>query len=956
MEDRQPMSVPPSILYALSSILLLLPMPALGQDATHLCDFETPDDIKAWEINAGQPKLVQTGVAHGKSALEIRFDPKGPYHPAYMSWNRVRGDWSGFDALVLDVTNPSDQPMPATLLIGDKAWASKGRSYWNRHNAGRVFAPGHSRWVIPLGGLYRGEAGSRNGDIKANIDPSSIVRLDFGFGVKGTEGSVIIDDLRLVKFTHPAGVWAFDFGPPDQSVQPGWTAISNATAYNKKQGFGWSGGPPWDGAARDTTFGPAMLRDFCEAGGYRFRIDVPAGKYAVTVWFENSGYWGGEEAMHTWRRVLVEGKEVWKETRPDGPAHALYRFEDVEPVGKDIWDTYMKDELAKPAKFEVAAGADGLTLQFEADRTWGSKVAGLVVHRADDADAAKWVSGQMDDLAAEFREMAVCLDPPAKPYDAPAEWKGLGAVAWPVEIDQEITPNSLPVGQASSLSPDDEDKTETGKMPVLRYLATRGEMATFSCALRPTQPLGQSKIAFEWTKAPAKLPGTVSRTWYSASRGFNSISYHLRPFTVRPCAEVDLADKITRQFIVTVPIPADAAPGDYEGRLTIAPNAGKPITIPVRLKVSRFVLDRQTDFAMGFFGLMPPEMVPQDQRQAALEQTLEILKQSGMNMVCGGPNFRLTGWKDGQPQIDFTAADNFMALLPAHGFTGPVNGYGGPRFIGLHDGYEKGAAAAKVEKASGLPYEEALMRAWKAVDEHARAKNWATIWYAMCDETRVRDVAERELEFMKLMAKVSAAFPKTVRTSGSYSVSFNKRPTDPNDMAYWHQQFFAALDISDLNLHDPSVMDEAAKTGKQVHIYNQGTSRYSFGLYQFGEFRKGVTARTQWHLNVLHGYQFFDLDGREPDTAMICYGRNAIYPTIELERCREGAQDFYLYNMLAKAVEQARKDGKKGPAIDAAAVLLDQLLSGVKLNQREPPAGYDPEKLKAQVIAALEGM
>ncbi len=110
----------------------------------------------------------------------------------------------------------------------------------------------------------------------------------------------------------------------------------------------------------------------------------------------------------------------------------------------------------------------------------------------------------------------------------------------------------------------------------------------------------------------------------------------------------------------------------------------------------------------------------------------------------------------------------------------------------------------------------------------------------MCDETRVRDVAERQLSFMQMMAKVSAAFPQTLRTSGSYSVSFATRPTDKDDLNYWHQRFFEALDISALNSHDASVMAEAARLGKQVQIYNQGRTRYSFGLYQWSEFRKGV--------------------------------------------------------------------------------------------------------------------
>jgi hypothetical protein len=53
-------------------------------------------------------------------------------------------------------------------------------------------------------------------------------------------------------------------------------------------------------------------------------------------------------------------------------------------------------------------------------------------------------------------------------------------------------------------------------------------------------------------------------------------------------------------------------------------------------------------------------------------------------------------------------------------------------------------------------------------------------------------------------------------------------------------------------------MEEARRLGKAVHIYNQGRTRYSFGMYQWSEYRKGVQARTEWHLNILHGYQFFD--------------------------------------------------------------------------------------------------
>ena len=926
---------------------------AAAEEVKRLCDFEADADLRAWEFVAGTPRLVPEGASHGASALEIGFDPQGEYHGAYIGWNRVQGDWRGYDALVLDVTNPDPEPIPATVLIADRAWRDGGSSYWNRHNAAATFAPGKTRWVIATGGLYRGEAGSRNNDIKRNIDVDGIVRVDFGFGAKGAAGRVIIDDLRLVKVAPPAGVWAFDFGPADQSVALGWTGVSEGTRYDKDRGHGWGprGGTPWKGAARDTTFGPALIRDFCEAGGYDFRVDVPAGRHLVTVIFENSGYWGGEQARNSKRSISVAGRNAWSEDRPDGAATVLYRFEGVEPVGRDVWDTYMAPELARPVTFTAEAGQDGLTLHFESDAPGGSRISALLVHRADDEAAATWRADQMRSLADEFRGLAVCLDAPASPFEPPVAWRGKGLVVWPVALDDEVVPTSSPPGDAPA----------PGGL-TLSARAARGETVTFCLAARAVA--APVACDFAWDTHPRGTPPAVRcrQVWYEASRGFNSLAYRIRGKTVRPLEDGAIAClNVTRELVITVAVPVDAAPGTYRGTLRFAGRgqAGPLVEVPVSVTVSPVVLDRSTEFRMGFFGVEPPDLLPPAVREQRFDQTLAMLREYGMNMVCGGPAIALTGWKDGQPVLDFRAADAFFAALKRHGFTGPVSGYGGLRISGLHTGYEPGPDAAAVEQASGLRYDEALMRAWRAVDAHARATGWPTIWYAMCDETRVRDVAERELEFMRLMGRASAAFPATVRTSGFSSVSFRTRPTDPSDLLGWHQKFFAALDISELNEHDETVLEEAARLGREIHLYNQGASRYSFGLYQWSAFRRGIKARTEWHLAALHGYQFFDLDGREPDVAMLCYGRDALHPTLTFERCRVGAQDFHLYDTLSKAVAAAKAGpaGQAGAAERAAALAVaERLLAGlsVPLNQRQAPAGFRPDAVKAEILTALE--
>jgi len=931
---------------AVAVALVLCSGVAAQQEVTVLSDFESAADVQLWDVAAARWQLVTDGVAHGERALELTFDPTHRWHACMLQWRDMPVDWSEYDALVLDVFNPSDQPLGASVLVADRAWEEKGRTYWNRHNGAATFAPGAGQWIVPMKGLYRGEAGSRNNDIKRNIDPDSIVRLDLAFGREGQTGRVIVDHIRLVKASRPAGLHAFDFGPPSQSVMLGWTPVSHETAYSEARGFGWwpPAGCPWDGAARDTTFGPMLLRDFCEAGGYRFRVDLPPGVYRALVFYENCGYWGGEQAQHRERRILANGEEVWEESRPDGTAHALYRFEDVELIGLDLWDTYMAAELARPAEFRVQVGQDGLVLAFEADRVWGSKVAAVALCREEDGAANGWIDDQVDELAAEFRRAAVCLDGPAPPFDVRPEWQELGVVAWPVGIEDTVTPNSVP---PEHLSP-------PGGLALSR-LAVRDEYEPFCLAVRSLRDLGECRLELDPFDGAGGLEAVLQLVRYNTSRGFNSIAYRIRPHTLRTEGTLDLSADVTREIVVTVHVAADSAPGLYGGALRILDGGGRLIVrVSLELRVAPVVLDRDTEFLMGYFGLMPPPLIPDEQRDGVLEKTLVMLREHGMNAVSGGLNWRLTGWQDGRPMIDFGEMDRYFALLRKHGFDRPLNGYGGARFRGVHDGYQKGRSGEAVEEGSGLPYEEALTRAWQAVDDHARRERWPTIFYAMCDETRVRETAERELEFMQMMARVSAAFPRTVRTSGSYSVGFDRRPTDPDDLLYWHQRFFEALDVSSLNGHDEGVMAEARRLGKEIHIYNQGRTRYSFGLYQWSEYSKGVRARWQWHLNILHGYQFFDLDGREPDTAMICYGRDGLYPTIHFERCREGAEDFYLYHTLRKLIEAERQRGGGGEDLAAAQGLLDNATAGVKLNQRQPPEGYDPEALKAQVVAAIE--
>ena len=922
-----------------------------ADEVTVINSFETEAETADWQIIAGTARRVTgVGVTHGKHALEITLDPDGRPNPVFLRRKKGLRDWSRFDTLIIDVYNPNDFSLGAGVYIGDDAWQKKS-TYWNRHNSYPKMAPGKNEIRIPVRGLFRGEAGGRNKDLKLNIDPSKIVRFDLKFGNRPQKGTVILDHIRFVKGEpRPKGVWAFDFGPDDQSVMPAWTAAGNTTDYTDARGYGWEGAPPRiRSAARDTTFGPVLTRDFVEAGGRTFRVRVPAGRYEVFVIFENAGYWGQEQAKHRVRKILSGGKVVWSETRPDGASTALWRFETTEPVEVDVWETYMLPEITKPHRFQVNAGAAGLKLRFEADVVWGSRVAALAVYRAGDADGRKWTDGQVIAMGKEFRAAAVCLDPPAREYVPPFAWWGKRLLAWPVKIEDEITPGSVP-----SKPPDPEDLALTAD-------AVRGEYEPVCLAVRSQVDLVRlSRARFTWEGKA--LPATVHVVRYGMSRR-GSIAYHIRASHLGPFENVALVKNKTREFIVTFKVSADAAPGTYRGTLSfIGPrffaDRERPlIAVPFTVTVHDVTLKRGTPFLMGMYGLYPPRtLMTPELRQRYLEETLRLMRDYGMNALVEEPGFTVTGWKDGRPQIDFTEADRFFALCKKYGFhRGGIRDHG-TNFKNLHGWYEKGSRGRQTEQRSGLPFDEAIMRAFEALDKHARANDWPVLFYKMCDETRVREVAERQLAFMKLIDKVHKRFPKTIEPLGSYSVHFRTRPTDKSSMLYWHQRFFENLAISNLSNHDETVLAEAKRLGRKVHIYNQGTSRWSFGMYQWSEYQKGVAARWQWHTNILHGYQFFDLDGREPDPAMILYGRERLYTTLRFERCREGAEDFYLYQTLHDLIEANKRAGRKPAETAVAEALFKGTTDRVKVNQRHRPDWFDAYDFKKKVIAAIQSI
>ncbi len=905
-----------------------------GENERLIHGFEDAQDVRRWEFKKKSSEFVTDHATQGQRCLKL-------VPGEYMVNTLTKRNFSGFDSLLIDFYVDGTDGVRVGLLIADQDWQDQGRKYWDRHNGSFNLRPGKNTAEIPVEGLYRGEAGSRNNNLKYNIKPDKIIRMDFGFRpMGGGVKAIYIDNMRLVKESKPDGVYAFDFGPPSQPVFPGFTPVSNETVYGQGgKKYGLLKPTNHKNRARDDTFPTRLYQDFIEMtfDNSQFIVDVPNGKTHVWLVYDDCGYWGGEQAKHKWRFIEAEFQEAWRQDRgDDGPPNALFKFEGIEPKpGDNLWDLYMA-EIFKPARFSTNVRDGKLNLRFRADNPygWSNKVAGIIIYPdSKKAEAEKWIAEVEKRNRDEFEKKAAFQGPKPQNLNVPAAARAKGWWLGFPKISDTVTFTDGP-------GPD-------GK---LARKGCRGTRLNYTFAVRPLRDMdGEVKLtATDLKSGRNSIPASeidLRYVHHSTKRVFNSISYKILPETVRHLAGSGLKlDKdLTRQFWVTVAVPKDAKPGRYSG--TVELRAGRLTEkIPLEVEVVDVQLDEPT-FPMGFYGLHIPGTLPEARKKAATRQIFTLLREAGMTTFTGGPNIKFTGLDAaGKPQLDYSACDEFFKIARECGFTGEINSYGGPGMVrGLHSGYTIGPVGRGWEQKTGKSFKELLKIVWTDVKKHAEANDWQPIAYGFTDEPRVLKQARDQLELMRAYRD---AVP-WVKIGGSYSVHWERN----DELSVAIQNIFKTLVWSGLNNHKQADLDKGKELGREVYIYNQGVSRYSFGAYQWAEMHKGVKGRIQWHMLALHGYQFFDLDGREPDTAMINWGRNEVIPTLRLFRCSEGATDFRFADTLWNIAQK-----KKGTAAGREAIeWLEGVSRKIGVAQRSRPGGFmDDETFRLECLKRIE--
>ncbi|MBA3846400.1 MAG: hypothetical protein H0X45_07130 [Planctomycetes bacterium] len=904
---------------------------ALGAaDETRLlCSFEDDADLGHWEAAQASAEANDLHATHGRRSLRIAANE---YVKTTSLPGIAPGDWAAYDSLEIDVFVAGSSPVGLSVLVGDEAWTGN-RTYWNRHNGNYTVTPGANTLSIPVKGLYRGEAGCRNIDIRSNIDPARIVRLDLGFG--GDAGtSLWLDHIRLSRGeARPEGILAFDFGPASQTEFPGFAPIAYTTVHGRDGATaGLTRQPHNANRARDDTFPTRLYQDWIDftvdGDGNTFVVDVPNGTWHGWLVYSDCGYWGGETAQFRRRAIVVEGAEVSVEDRGDaGPDDPLYRFERVEPTpGCDVWDLYIAKIFA-PHRFSAEIRDGRLDLGIAVDGSWNAKVAALILYPdARKAEAEAWIADVVARNRDEALSRAVCMGPVPKPLAVPEDAAAKGWWLGAPGLSEVVTFVDAPGAPIERLE----------------RVAARGQRVATTFAVRPLKDFPVAALTVSDLTGPdGAIPAARVDLRYAHNalwRNFHGVAYSMRPVGLRPVAGggVALGKELTRQFWVTVEVPADAKPGRYAGELTLSAGALKQ-AIPLVIDVLDLALD-EVAYPRGFFSA--GDMAVWTDGGAAMREVFSLYTRHGMNTFSGGPDIAFDGFDAaGQPKLDFAPLEALFRVAKECGMGDEVFRYGSLGWVpGLYDGPHRQAW-----EASGKPFADLLAVVWGAVDARAKAAGWPKINYGMIDEPRALEHARELREFLQLHRDAVPA----LRIGGFYSVDWS-HSDDP--LHHEIQEIFRTVTWSAMGASGPADFEQAKASGRELYLYNQGADRPTHGAYTWARMNQGARGMLNWNAFSVSAYQFFDLDGREPDFAMMELTTSGINPTLWLARSAEGVSDLRFAATLQRVATAA---GAKPEATEALA-WLRSIVDGMPPGSRElPPSIAGDDAFRDGCIARL---
>ncbi len=761
--------------------------------------------------------------------------------------------------------------------------------------------------------------------------------------------------------TPPAdGVWKFDFGGPASPVAPGWYAVRPDTAYTAERRFGLAPSKavrkPFDlnrRVYRDTLILDDVTRDGILGLG-PFRVDLPNGTYHVAVLtgeFTRDGT--NRPPCHTKAYKVMAGQTVLYEQAgtlaafygPSGRYFASYRHDwhpDLNP-----YQTYVARFIPfGEADVEVTDGT--LTVSVA---EYDVPVNALVVFRAGSAAGEQALKDfRLAQEAAFNAQFPYLPDAPEHPMPAlPPELTAGGAVLYVRDDAAQVRPGLRPVprdlGRPLRLCAALGER-EAGVVAVTPLRAVSGQIA-----LQASDLLGENGARIAASAFDIRY---LKYTEYPVDGG----GYQVRPFWLVPWQPKRWEEGITRGFWVDLFTPADAAPGLYEGKLTLSGPDGLSAVLPVQVRVLPLQLPlcklRAGVYASNVgsttlraFGWTKPEGY-QELAKKVLGRRMQFLADQGFTGLFDSLPWGPVKLKNGEYEVTdaWQSWKDFFELAQTFpNFRDRVFCYylAGPQFYPYTCPHWLDDNTIKTLELEQITFSD------EAVAEMTRATQWLygqlrgakypELVFYVHDELGNHGAkgARYGRELLKALNQVKAQVPGGFQTCISTLGVADAR------------EYMSLLDITVPNSGFPitdETLAEIRGSGSTLGLYNIGSSRFTYGFYPW---RVGAGLRAQWSFT-------YDGDVSDPYTALPTGARVScdcsytpeweVLPSIGMLMQREGVDDYRYIQLLEERLAAAEKAGRGGAAaaLEGRAV-LQEVRDAVKETLLDPANNWDSSTL-----------
>ena len=722
-----------------------------------------------------------------------------------------------------------------------------------------------------------------------------------------------------------ADVYRFDMGSAGSELRDGFTRVTADSLYGRSAGFGWKSSEGLkervraysheqrrDDRGRDSAPPVYTNEVTCDTIASdkpnAFLVDVPPGEY--TVWLLGGLSAGSRGDYHDFD-VAVGGRR--STVKIPGP----YIFEKR---------TFTVHVASGPLVIELLPRTDWL-------------VSGLVIFptaegnavRADFLDALeKEIDFLPPDVAARWQQ-SEHVDPEPMPEFSAAD-RERGYAIFARHWSDVIYPNTVP--RVEELD------------PKLEMFASLGEYEPATFTVHALDDLsGAAVSASEFRSGDAVIPTQnvdVRSVRYMLVRpNYNRFfSYHVAPDVLEHREGVDVPCGSNQRFWITVKVPDDAAPGEYEGRLTFRAAGCPAADVPCTLRVLPIRLKTNPEHIYGMYYYDPLDSVsPRNtpEANAYFLRKAEAERRDMAEHIMNAHTMSVSGLArddEGHWSMDGESLDRKIAMDRKYGLGDkpfvaafPVSYWYGR----LVDRRGLGSHLALLRPDVPASFFAEVTKMVETIEKERKRRGWPEFLYYPIDEPSTDEVA---VQFMVEVLRAVKRVPG-VRTYVTANPSHEEfQPLWPHVDVWCCQPFVFGKEKIDELSRERGIEFWCYPNhicGENDHTPVRG-ARMTWG---FGLWRSGFKTLIPWIYQYSMGSPWNYLDGEMMDFLNRSTPDGDPIPVTLWEAYREGIDDGrYIYTLQQLVAEGKRAGGTAAQTAEEAQKTLDSVWDTIKVQEK----------------------